>query len=259
MAPLVEIEIDPLVLPRGADEEERRALPGTVLAGGRDMHLGADSTMFTVETPSIEQPSAASSTLYEMTRRVFDTSVALAVMFVLSPLMLVLCVSILVTQRSWPIFTHDRIGRGGEPFKMFKLKTMRGDRRNRQSDIDFACRRRSHKTRIDPRVTRFGRFLRRTALDELPQLWNVVRGDMSLVGPRPELPNIVARYETWQHRRHEVRPGLTGWWQVMGPPDAPMHEHVEYDLHYVENRSWALDLRIMWMTFGVLVRGRGRY
>lgn len=223
------------------------------------MNLGADSTMFTIESPTVEQSSTSSSTAYELTRRMFDATVALTVMVLLSPLMFVLCALIVVTSRSWPIFAHDRIGKGGQAFRMFKLKTMRNDRRRERSDIDFECRRRSHKTRIDPRVTPLGRFLRRTALDELPQLWNVVRGDMSLVGPRPELPQIVGRYETWQHRRHEVRPGLTGWWQVMGPPEAPMHEHVEYDIYYIEHRSWALDVRIILRTFGVLVHGRGRY
>lgn len=223
------------------------------------MHLGADSRMITIETRTVERDDASSSAAYEVSRRFFDATAALLALIVLSPLLLVCAIAVAVTTRSWPLFTQDRIGRGGSTFRMFKLKSMRRDRRQRAEDIRFEDRRRSHKTRHDPRVTPIGRVLRRTAIDELPQLWNVVRGDMGLVGPRPELPPIVARYEKWQHQRHEVRPGLTGWWQVMGPTNAPMHEHVEYDLYYVDNRCWALDLRIIMRTFGVLLHGRGRY
>jgi lipopolysaccharide/colanic/teichoic acid biosynthesis glycosyltransferase len=108
-------------------------------------------------------------------------------------------------------------------------------------------------------VTPLGRFLRRTSLDELPQLWNVLRGDMSLVGPRPELPEIVARYEEWQHVRHTVRPGLTGWWQVNRPPDRLMHEVVELDIYYVKHRSLALDLKILLRTVSAVLRGTGAF
>src|SRR5262249_33056604 len=110
-----------------------------------------------------------------------------------------------------------------------------------------------------PRVTRLGRFLRRTSLDELPQLWNVLRGDMSMVGPRPELPEIVARYEEWQHGRHAVRPGLTGWWQVNRPADKLMYEVVELDIYYVTNRSFWLDVRILVRTVSAVVRGTGAF
>jgi lipopolysaccharide/colanic/teichoic acid biosynthesis glycosyltransferase len=120
-------------------------------------------------------------------------------------------------------------------------------------------RRRTHKTRRDPRVTPLGRFLRRTSMDELPQLWNILRGDMSMVGPRPELPEIVAGYEEWQHERHAVRPGLTGWWQVNRPPDRLMHEVVELDVYYVRNRTIWLDAKIMAQTVGAVLRGTGAF
>lgn len=223
------------------------------------MHLGADSRMITIETHSVERADSTASAVYEASRRIFDGSVALLALLLLSPLLLIAATAVALTTWSWPLFTQDRIGRGGGTFRMYKLKSMRKDRRQRAENIGFEDRRRSHKTRNDPRVTPIGRFLRRSAIDELPQLWNVVKGDMALVGPRPELPNIVARYERWQHRRHDVRPGLTGWWQVMGPTNAPMHEHVEYDIYYVNARCWSLDLRIIFRTFGVLLHGRGRY
>ena len=108
----------------------------------------------------------------------------------------------------------------------------------------------------DERVTRVGRFLRRTSLDEVPQLLNVLRGEMSLVGPRPEQPFLVERYAQWQRERLEVLPGMTGWWQVNGRKQ-PMHDHVEEDLYYVRNRSLWLDLRILARTVGVVLRGNG--
>ena len=116
-----------------------------------------------------------------------------------------------------------------------------------------------YKRRDDPRVTRVGRFLRRTSLDELPQLFNVVKGEMSLVGPRPELPWLVHQYESWQHKRFAVPPGITGWWQVNGRSDRAMHLHTEDDLYYIQHYSPLLDLRILWKTIGVVLRGRGAY
>lgn len=119
--------------------------------------------------------------------------------------------------------------------------------------------RRQHKIKDDPRITRLGRILRKTSLDELPQLLNVITGDMSLVGPRPELPQIVANYEPWQHDRHLVRPGITGWWQVSGRSDLPMHENTELDIFYVENISLKLDFKIVKKTVVGVIRGIGAY
>jgi Sugar transferases involved in lipopolysaccharide synthesis len=116
-----------------------------------------------------------------------------------------------------------------------------------------------HKLEDDPRVTRVGRKLRRTSLDELPQLINVLRGEMSLVGPRPEMPYIAAEYEPWQWQRFRVPPGMTGWWQVNGRSDKPMHLHTEDDLYYIQNYSFWLDLRILFKTIIVVWQGHGAY
>lgn len=116
-----------------------------------------------------------------------------------------------------------------------------------------------HKQKDDPRVTPLGRFLRRTSLDELPQLYNVLRGDMSLVGPRPEMPWLVDTYEPWQRKRFEVPQGITGWWQINGRSDRPMHLNTDEDLFYIRNYSLLLDLFILWKTVGVALRGRGAY
>jgi lipopolysaccharide/colanic/teichoic acid biosynthesis glycosyltransferase len=116
-----------------------------------------------------------------------------------------------------------------------------------------------HKTKDDPRVTRIGRFLRRFSLDELPQLFNILAGSMSLVGPRPEMPYLVERYQPWQRKRFAVPPGLTGWWQVSGRSDRPMHLHTEDDLYYIQNYSIWLDLQIIVRTIWVVLVGKGSY
>ena len=116
-----------------------------------------------------------------------------------------------------------------------------------------------YKPANDMRVTRVGRLLRRASLDELPQLWNVLRGEMSLVGPRPELPWVVDQYESWQRQRLSVLPGITGWWQVNGRGDLPLVENVEYDLFYIQNYSPLLDISILARTLWVVARGRGAY
>jgi lipopolysaccharide/colanic/teichoic acid biosynthesis glycosyltransferase len=136
------------------------------------------------------------------------------------------------------------------------------DRRSVERRQGEGCRRRNHKSPHDPRHTRLGRFLRRTSLDELPQLVNVIRGDLSLVGPRPELPEVVANYQPWQHARHWVRPGITGLWQVTERGSGePMHEHVESDLRYIRSLSALTDLRILLLTIPVAMglsrAGRG--
>jgi lipopolysaccharide/colanic/teichoic acid biosynthesis glycosyltransferase len=116
-----------------------------------------------------------------------------------------------------------------------------------------------HKRADDPRVTRVGHFLRKSSLDELPQLWNVFKGEMSLVGPRPELPELVEQYKPWQRKRFAVPQGLTGWWQINGRSDRPMHLHTEDDLYYVQHYSIGLDLFILLKTFWTVMSGRGAF
>lgn len=153
------------------------------------------------------------------------------------------------------IFRQPRCGLGGEPFDVLKFRTMRADRRlarhadrrsgHRESKGD---RRLTHKSDADPRHTDLGRQLRKWSLDELPQLWNVVRGEMSLVGPRPELVDVVGRYEPWQHQRHLVRPGLTGLWQISRRGEGLMHLYTDIDLEYVATISLRTDLKILART-----------
>ena len=153
------------------------------------------------------------------------------------------------------------MGENREPFRMLKLRSMRVDAEALQEDVNETDEAGNviHKQPDDPRVTRVGRFIRKYSVDELPNLWNVLKGEMSLVGPRPELPWLVDKYKPWQLKRFAVPQGMTGWWQVTGRSDKPMHLHTEDDIYYIQNHSLWLDLQIMWRTIAVVVRGRGAY
>lgn len=188
-----------------------------------------------------------------------DVAVASLALVTLAPLLVVIAVIIRLDSAGPAIFRQTRIGRGGQPFVTYKFRSMAVDpagdlRLFRDRDGRFR-----HKIAEDPRVTRAGRFLRRSSLDELPQLINVVRGEMSLVGPRPELPQIVQDYEPWQHGRHAVRPGITGWWQTQGRSACAMHEHTELDLYYVQHLSLQLDARIVVRTVRTVLSGLGAF
>jgi lipopolysaccharide/colanic/teichoic acid biosynthesis glycosyltransferase len=198
---------------------------------------------------------------YARAKRVLDLTLACILIAVLLPAMLVVALAIAVDSRGPILFRQTRIGKNARPFDMYKFRTMRAERRLRNDGPPHGTpdRRRRHKSFGDPRVTRVGKFLRRTCMDELPQLFNVVRGDMSLVGPRPELPSIVATYEPWQHTRHLVPPGITGWWQVNRMGDRLMHESTELDIYYVHHCSLLLDLMILARTLGAVMDGTGAY
>jgi lipopolysaccharide/colanic/teichoic acid biosynthesis glycosyltransferase len=182
-----------------------------------------------------------------VTKRVSDLVIGALALVLLAPALLAIAVMIRLGSRGPAIFQQERIGRYGKPFMVFKLRTMTVD------SPTFGPKPESFD---DDRITWIGRFLRRTSLDELPQLLNVVKGEMSIVGPRPEQPFLVEQYESWQRERLSVLPGITGWWQVNGRKQ-PMHEYVEEDLYYVHNRSLLLDLQILLRTIQVVIRGDG--
>jgi lipopolysaccharide/colanic/teichoic acid biosynthesis glycosyltransferase len=159
------------------------------------------------------------------------------------------------------LFRQQRVGENGRLFGMFKFRTMVAEAESLQDQVLVTTQDGQviHKHKHDPRVTRIGLFLRRYSLDELPQLFNVLRGEMSLVGPRPEMPWLVDRYAPWQRKRFAVPQGITGWWQINGRSDKPMHLNTEDDLYYVYNYSLWLDLRILMMTPLAALRGRGAF
>jgi exopolysaccharide biosynthesis polyprenyl glycosylphosphotransferase len=162
----------------------------------------------------------------------------------------------------WPIlFRQVRVGENGRLFEIYKFRTMvRGAERLRKEveSVDPEGKL-IHKRRDDPRVTRAGKILRRFSLDEIPQFLNVLAGTMSLVGPRPELPDLVGIYEPWQRMRFSVPQGITGWWQIHGRSDKPLHLHTEDDLYYVQNYSIWLDIEICFKTAWIILRGKGAY
>jgi len=183
---------------------------------------------------------------YAMLKRFLDVIGALCGLLITGLLYLPIAIAIKRDSAGPVIFAQDRLGKDQKVFRIHKFRTMRRDAagNGQKPDAD------------DDRVTRVGHFLRRTSLDELPQFWDVLTGEMSLVGPRPEQLVFLEKYHGWQLRRFAVKPGLTGWWQVNGRPQ-PMYDHVEYDVYYVEHRSLRLDLWILLRTAGAVVSGDG--
>ncbi|TMR90026.1 sugar transferase [Nonomuraea basaltis] len=195
----------------------------------------------------------------QLVKNVFDRLVAAGLLVLLAPLLAGLAVAVRVTSPGPALFRQIRVGRDGRLFTILKFRTMRHGSEQQKitlvSDRDGLL----FKIRNDPRVTPLGTLMRRHSLDELPQLINVVLGHMSLVGPRPPLPEEVARYGDDVRRRLLVRPGLTGLWQVSGRSDLSWEESVRLDLRYVENWSLTLDLQILWKTWSAVARGQGAY
>jgi lipopolysaccharide/colanic/teichoic acid biosynthesis glycosyltransferase len=184
-------------------------------------------------------------------KRLLDLAIAVPAALLTAPLVAVLCLWIRLESPGDPIFRQTRAGRGGEPFRIYKLRTMVQHAQTMGAgDAVLAD---------DFRLTRSGKFLRRYSLDELPNLWNVIRGEMSIVGPRPTLLNQVEQYTEHQRRRLAVRPGITGWAQINGRAALSWPERIELDIFYVEHQSMRLDLAILARTAGTLLGGEGLY
>jgi lipopolysaccharide/colanic/teichoic acid biosynthesis glycosyltransferase len=180
-----------------------------------------------------------------------DRALAALALVLTGPLLALAAAAIRLEGGGPAFFRQRRVGRGGAPFELFKLRTMVSGAEWIGAGIAV--------DEGDPRITRAGALLRRLSIDELPNLVNVVRGEMALVGPRPTIQAQVDRYTDRQRRRLEVRPGITGWAQVNGRASLPWHERIELDVWYVEHQSLALDLRILVRTVGLLISGRGLY
>jgi len=186
-------------------------------------------------------------------KRAIDVVGAVLLLVVAAVPMVLIAIAVRVSLGRPVIFRQIRVGQHGRLFTVYKFRTMLGDRRVRQFELKDVDRRASHKCDDDPRLSPLGRRLRRWSLDELPQLWNVIRGDMSLVGPRPELPLLVDSYAPWQHERHDVKPGLTGFWQVYARGESVMHERTDLDIAYVRGISLRTDLKILLLTIPAIV------
>jgi lipopolysaccharide/colanic/teichoic acid biosynthesis glycosyltransferase len=182
-------------------------------------------------------------------KRAFDAAAALVLLVVLSPIMAIIALAVKSTSPGETVFRQRRVGRNGRLFTIYKFRTMVRDAP--RSPLGSYC------YADDPRITPLGRFLRATSLDELPQLVNVLEGDMSFVGPRPDLPHHVERYTPTQRRRLEVRPGITGWAQVNGRNGIPWEDRIALDLEYLERWSLGLDLAVLARTVAVVIARRG--
>jgi lipopolysaccharide/colanic/teichoic acid biosynthesis glycosyltransferase len=240
---------------------EERAVQVNVRAGLQSRNDGVRGRAAPGGAPASAAVATAASAVYpRFIKPAVDFSVALVGLVLALPILIVVACAIRISMGPGVFFVQERVGRFGRPFKMYKFRTMdhcrrRGDARSSWEGQDRRC---THKSDCDPRHTTLGRVLRKWSLDELPQLFNVLRGDMSLVGPRPELVSVVDAYAPWQHERHQVRPGLTGLWQITSRGDGTlMKEHVDIDLRYVATVSLRTDARIIVRTVPALIGARG--
>jgi len=186
-----------------------------------------------------------------MARRIFDVVVATVGLLAASPILLLAMLAVKLESRGGAFYRQRRVGRHGREFDVLKLRTMVAGAEHIGAGMAVDSG--------DARITRVGRILRRTSLDELPNLVNVLKGEMAIVGPRPTLASQVAQYTERERGRLAVRPGITGWAQVNGRASLPWSERIELDLWYIEHRSWRLDLTILWRSAQLVVRGEGLY
>ena len=200
--------------------------------------------------------------LRRLLKRIFDISIALATVVALSPILLIVSILIKRDSRGDILFSQERIGLCGKPFKMWKFRSMVSDAEDKRKALEANNEMTSgvlFKIKDDPRITKVGRFLRKTSIDELPQLFNVLKGDMSLVGPRPPLPDEVRDYQRSDCRRLEALPGITCIWQVSGRSNIPFDQQVELDINYIRNQSLGLDLVLLLKTIPAVLFARGAY
>ena len=201
-----------------------------------------------------ESEATRGFSFYEAIKRLIDITCSFVGILVLSPLFIIIAIIIKFTSKGPVFFSQKRVGRNGKEFDMYKFRSMvvnaeelkeKLAAQNEMSGPMF-------KMKDDPRVTKVGKFIRKTSIDELPQLWNILKGDMSLVGPRPSLPKEVAQFEDWMHKRLDVKPGLTCYWQVSGRNNIDFEDWMKLDVKYVEERNLWIDIKLIFKTVGVL-------
>ncbi len=259
-----------IALPADRHQELRALLPDLQRETGATIRLVPDVSPLVFARLSVEELAGiplvtllepALSPAQRLAKRALDLTLGTALFIIALPVMAAVALAVWLDSGRPIIYRQPRVGEGGRLFSMYKFRTMvpDADRHLDQVIVYTPDGRPVHKRPDDPRVTRVGRFLRRWSLDELPQLVNVLKGEMSLVGPRPELPWLVERYEPWQRQRFLVPQGITGWWQVNGRSDKPMHLHTEEDLFYIRNYSLWLDIQILLRTPLAVIRRRGAF
>jgi exopolysaccharide biosynthesis polyprenyl glycosylphosphotransferase len=251
---------DPLSLRRLGWRLETTGVRLLVATGLHDVSPARATMEYAGAMPLVRVRPAALESRRMKLKAGADRALGLLAVIALAPLMLAVALVIVAESSGPALFRQTRVGKDGTPFTIFKFRTMKAGAELEQAALTAAFSGSVlFKLPVDPRVTRVGRVLRRYSLDELPQLFNVVRGDMSMVGPRPALPGEVERYESDTRRRLAVKPGITGLWQVSGRSDLCWEEAVRLDLRYVDNWSLGGDLRIVGRTFGAVLSHRGAY
>ncbi len=195
------------------------------------------------------------------TKRTLDMSIALVALLLLGPIAAALCLLITIEDKGSPFFKQTRIGKDGKPFKIWKFRSMYSDAEARKAELSEMNERDSvcFKMKEDPRVTRVGKFIRRASIDELPQIVNVLTGEMSIVGPRPALPNEVISYGDKERKRLDGKPGITCTWQVSGRADIPFEKQVDLDVEYLEKKSLWQDIKLIFRTIPAVISGKGAY
>jgi exopolysaccharide biosynthesis polyprenyl glycosylphosphotransferase len=259
---------DVLVTARGVEEEllgpilsvcESMGVTAHIAAGMLSMRPGKVSLQQIGSIPLLTVTTSPDREGLLMVKRLLDAVIAFAALVLLSPLMALTAVAIWLESGRPILYRQIRLGRNGRRFGLYKFRSM-------VADADAQLQRLAHlnevngpafKIKQDPRITRVGRIIRRTSIDELPQLFNVLRGDMSLVGPRPPLPSEVENYDLWQHRRLSVKPGMTGLWQVSGRNLPEFNDWVQLDLAYIDSWSLWMDFKILLKTVPVVLTGKG--
>jgi exopolysaccharide biosynthesis polyprenyl glycosylphosphotransferase len=223
------------------------------------LHQARIQTLFDIPMLDLRAPALTES--QRLLKRIFDLVITSVCLVFALPIMALVALAIVLDDGGPVFFNQLRVGENGRLFTMYKFRTMVKNAEQLRHLVEQTDENGNliHKHRHDPRVTRVGRILRKLSLDELPQLFNIFRGQMSWVGPRPELPYLVEKYQAWQRKRFAVPQGLTGWWQIHGRSDKPMHLHTEDDLYYVQNYSIWLDIEILVKTAWIVIRGKGAY
>ncbi|HEV2118275.1 MAG TPA: sugar transferase [Terriglobales bacterium] len=225
------------------------AAAGTLVAFVPNLAAPSDLSIRHLDVDGLFLSSIAgppSETLYDAAKRVFDFAAAAGQLLLLSPLLLAIAVLVRLDSAGPVLFRQQRVGKYGKLFELYKFRTMHADAPLYSKSPTESC---------DPRITRLGRFLRRSSLDELPQLLNVLKGEMSLVGPRPEMAFLVEGYTARHRQRLQVLPGITGLWQLSADRAFLIHENIQYDLYYIRNRSFFLDIAILLHTLVFAMRG----
>lgn len=213
-------------------------------------------------TTWLDQDKIKAQKSYLFVKRIFDVIASFIALLLLSPLFLIIAILIKIEEPKGPIFySQIRVGRNGKKFRMYKFRSMCVDADKKlkkllaKNEVEGAM----FKMKDDPRITKVGKWIRKTSVDELPQLWNVLHGDMALVGPRPPLPRETATYSEYDKQRLYVQPGCTGLWQVSGRNDVGFHEMVALDIEYIKTRNLWVDIKIMFKTVGIMIHPNGAY